>query len=74
MKLIDGVGDKLVLDGLKSANDTVNKTICTQGVVLSVWDIGAAVRTEEDAALMVCVKFNFNYHINRYIINMRHPM
>ena len=54
MKLIDGVGDKLVLDGLKSAYDTVNKTICTQGVVLSVWDIGADVRMEEDAALMVC--------------------
>ena len=53
MKLIDGVGDKLVLDGLKSANDTVNKTICTQGAVLSVWDIGADVGTEGDAAIMV---------------------
>ena len=54
MKLIDGVGDKLVLDVLKSANDTVNRTIYTQGAVLSVWDIGADVRMEEDAALMVC--------------------
>ena len=55
LKVIDSVGEKIVFEEPNPQKPTANTAIHTNGVALSVWDIGPDVEVTADTGLMVSV-------------------